>query len=54
MIKILKFLLSYTVRRIICEIPSNSLRGIYKSLYNRTIKSNQKDYYYKIVSFFEK
>ncbi|UTI52411.1 DUF262 domain-containing HNH endonuclease family protein [Fusobacterium polymorphum] len=54
MIKILKFLLSYTVRRIICEIPSNSLRGIYKSLYNRTIKSNQKDYYYKIVRFFEK
>lgn len=53
MLKILKFLLSYTVRRIICEIPSNSLRGFYKSLYSRTIKSNQKDYYYKIVSFFE-
>ncbi len=51
--KILRFFLAYSVRRIICEISSNSLRGLYKTLYNRVfIKKENKDHYYDaIVSF---
>lgn len=51
--KILKLFVSYSVRRIICEINSNSLRGLYKTLYNRAfIRPENKDNYYDaIVSF---
>ena len=33
--KILELLLNYSVRRLICEVGSNSLRGLYKTLYSR-------------------
>ena len=51
--KVLKLLLSYCIRRIMCEIPSNSLRGFFKSLYARTFinPDNKKHYYDSIVSF---
>ncbi|MBR1431410.1 DUF262 domain-containing protein [Ruminococcus sp.] len=51
--KILNFLLSYSIRRLICEIGSNSLRGLYKTLYSRVFnRAENKDHYYDaIVSF---
>ena len=50
---ILQMLLSYSVRRITCEVASNSLRGLYKTLYNRvfTHPENKEHYYDSIVSF---
>lgn len=30
--KVLRFLLNYSIRRLICEVGSNSLRGLYKTL----------------------
>ncbi|MCQ2498853.1 MAG: DUF262 domain-containing HNH endonuclease family protein [Lachnospiraceae bacterium] len=51
--KVLSFLLTYSIRRIICEVNSNSLRGLYKTLYNRVFinEDNKKYYYDAIVSF---
>lgn len=51
--KILQLLLSYSIRRIMCEVSSNSLRGLYKSLYNRVFQNpaNKEHYYDAIVSF---
>ena len=51
--KVLRLLLNYSIRRIICEISSNSLRGLFKTLYNRvyTHKENKDRYYDAIVSF---
>lgn len=51
--KILKMLLSYSIRRIICEVPSNSLRGMYKTLYNRVfnVPEHKQHYYDAVVSF---
>lgn len=51
--KVLKLLLSYSVRRLICEIGSNSLRGLYKTLYSRVFnRPERKEHYYDaIVSF---
>ncbi len=51
--KVLKMLLNYSIRRLICEIGSNSLRGLYKTLYDRVfIQTENKDHYYDaIVSF---
>lgn len=53
--KVLRFLLNYSIRRIVCEISSNSLRGLYKTLYNRVFirKENKEHYYDAIVSFFQ-
>ena len=52
--KVLQFLLNYTIRRMVCEIGSNSLRGLYKTLYARVFNrpENKKNYYDSIVSFF--
>ena len=52
--QVLEFLLNYSIRRLICEVGSNSLRGLYKSLYSRVFtREENKDYYYDaIVSFF--
>ncbi len=52
--KVLRFLLHYSIRRLICEIASNSLRGLYKTLYARVFarEENKKHYYDAIVSFF--
>ena len=51
--KILQMLLSYSIRRIMCEVSSNSLRGMYKTLYNRVFlrPENKEHYYDAIVSF---
>ena len=49
LINILKFLRSYSIRRIICEVPSNSLRGFYKGLYDRINNKNNKNYYQNLV-----
>lgn len=53
--KILNFLLAYSIRRIMCEISSNSLRGLYKTLYGRVfaIEANKEHYYDAIVSFMQ-
>lgn len=53
--KVLRFLLNYSIRRLICEIGSNSLRGLYKTLYSRVfaVESNKEHYYDAIVSFFK-
>ena len=52
--RILQFLLTYSIRRITCEIGSNSLRGLYKTLYARVFirEENKHHYYDAIVSFF--
>ena len=52
--KVLQFLLNYSLRRVICEIGSNSLRGLYKTLYSRIFarEENKKFYYDSVVSFF--
>lgn len=52
--KVLEFLQNYSIRRIVCEINSNSLRGLYKSLYNRlySVEANKNNYYDTLVSFF--
>ena len=53
--KILHFILGYSVKRGVCEIGSNSLRGLYRTLYSRVFinENNKKNYYDAIVSFFE-
>ncbi len=53
--KILQMLLAYSVRRIMCEVSSNSLRGMYKSLYNRVFQNpDHKNHYYDaVVSFMQ-
>jgi len=53
--KVLRFLLNYSIRRLICEVGSNSLRGLYKTLYSRVfaVESNKQHYYDAIVSFFK-
>lgn len=53
--KVVTLLLDYSVRRLMCEIPSNSLRGFYKTLYNRVfIRPDNKEHYYDaIVSFMQ-
>ena len=52
--KVLEFFLNYSVRRIACEVGSNSLRGLYKTLYKRIFGNidNKQHYYDAIVSFF--
>ena len=51
--KVLRLLLNYSIRRLICEVGSNSLRGLYKTLYGRVFNrpENKNDYYDAIVSF---
>ena len=53
--KILQFLRNYSIRRLICEVGSNSLRGLYKSLYDRVFNNavNKDHYYDSIVCFFK-
>jgi len=51
--KVLQLLLNYSIRRLICEIGSNSLRGLYKTLYARVFNKpeNKEHYYDAVVSF---
>ena len=53
--RVLRFLLNYSIRRLVCEIGSNSLRGLYKTLYSRVfaVEGNKEHYYDAIVSFFK-
>ena len=53
--KVLTFLLNYSIRRMVCEVGSNSLRGLYKTLHNRVfINPQYKQYYYdSIYCFFD-
>ena len=50
---ILHLLLTYLVRRLVCGVPSNSLRGLFTYLYNRIFKveSNKKRYYETINKY---
>ncbi len=50
---VLHLLLNYSIRRLICEIGSNSLRGLYKTLYGRVFnrEENKQHYYDALVSF---
>lgn len=51
--KVLRLLLNYSIRRLVCEIGSNSLRGLYKTLHSRVFSNekNKERYYDSIVSF---
>lgn len=51
--KVLRLLLNYSIRRLICEVGSNSLRGLYKTLYARIFINDtyKQNYYDSIVSF---
>lgn len=51
--KVLNLLVIYSVRRIMCEIASNSLRGLYKNMYSRVfnVPGNREHYYDSIISF---
>ncbi|MFI3327177.1 MAG: DUF262 domain-containing HNH endonuclease family protein [Clostridia bacterium] len=53
LIKILELLVSYLLRRIVCGVPSNSLRGLFVYLYNRVFKvtANKNCYYDSINKF---
>lgn len=52
--KVLKFFLNYSIRRLMCGVGSNTLRGLYKYLYSRLFKNkeNKKYYYDTILSYF--
>lgn len=52
--KVLTFFFNYLLRRIVCGVTSNTLRGLYKTLYNRIFvdKDNLLNYYDTIVQFF--
>lgn len=52
---ILIFFLNYTIRRIVTGVPSNSLRGFYKSLYKRIFNNDslkvKENYLFNIYNF---
>lgn len=52
--KILTFFLNYLLRRIVCGVGSNSLKGLFKTLYNRLFgdKNKLQNYYETILYFF--
>ncbi|MFI3329601.1 MAG: DUF262 domain-containing protein [bacterium] len=52
--KVLEFLVSYLLRRIVCGVPSNSLRGLFIYLYCRVfkVKENKKHYSDTIITYF--
>jgi len=53
LVKVLSLLRSYSLRRIVCEVPSNSLRGFFKTLYNRLFKDEDyKNIYYETICNF--
>lgn len=51
--KILQFILAYLLRRMVCGVPSNTLRGLFTYLYNRIFKvaSNKQKYYGTLNKF---
>ncbi len=51
--KVLNLLLSYSIRRLTCEVGSNSLRGLYKTMYHRVFnRAENRDYYYDSIASF--
>ncbi|MDE6473708.1 MAG: DUF262 domain-containing HNH endonuclease family protein [Clostridia bacterium] len=50
---VLEFFIGYTVRRMVCGVPSNSLRGLYKTMYKRIFDTEDKkqDYLNSIYTF---
>lgn len=44
-IEILTFFLNYTIRRLVTEVGSNSLRGLYKTMYKRVFRNDDKSNY---------
>ena len=50
---VLKILLNYSIRRLVCEVASNSLRGFYKTLYNRVFHKIEykQNYVDALISF---
>lgn len=56
LLEILKFFINYTIRRLIVGVPSNSLRGLYRTLYKRIFKeeSNKEHYVESIYNFMAK
>lgn len=53
LLAILDFLVAYLLRRMICGVPSNSLRGLFTYLYGRVFKvpANKNKYYESINKF---
>lgn len=53
LLSVLNFLVSYLLRRMVCGVPSNSLRGLFTRLYGRVFKvpSNRSKYYESINQF---
>ncbi len=51
--KVLQFILAYLLRRMVCGVPSNTLRGLFTYLYNRIFKvaSNKQKYYEALNKF---
>lgn len=51
--QVVDLILSYLLRRLVCGVPSNSLRGLFIYLYNRVFKveSNKQKYYEAINKF---
>ena len=51
--EVLKLIVSYLLRRLVCGVPSNSLRGLFIYLYNRLFKviSNKQKYYQTLNKF---
>ena len=53
LLNVLNFLVSYLLRRMICGVPSNSLRGLFTRLYGRVFKvPTNKSKYYKSINKF--
>lgn len=51
--RILQFILAYLLRRLVCGVPSNTLRGLFIYLYNRIFKvSSNKQKYYEALNKF--
>lgn len=51
--RILQFILAYLLRRLVCGVPSNTLRGLFIYLYNRIFKvtANKRKYYESLNKF---
>ena len=51
--RVMTLLYRYSIRRLVCEVPSNTLRSLYKYLYSRafSIPENKNHYYDAIVSY---
>ena len=53
LVKVLDFLVAYLLRRMVCGVPSNSLSGLFISLYGQVFKveSNKQKYYESVNKY---